>query len=204
MHLHDALEQVAKVGRLNVVDLIEYTVEDNVGGRNTGWPAMSLFADEGRILYALVRALKPDVCVEVGVANGASSTHILAALSKNKKGHLYSYDIETDGIGSAVPDELRDRWTLTTGVDALVVDYPDKVDFVFEDGSHTYEFTTAIYRIIQKMNPKVMLTHDYHTHLVYPDFKVHKAFVEVFGGDQGVQVDGCFTGLGYWFNPDRM
>jgi hypothetical protein len=45
------------------------------------------------LLYLLVRKYKPDIVVETGVAQGASSAFILLAMKENKKGHLYSIDL---------------------------------------------------------------------------------------------------------------
>ena len=95
------------------------------------------------ILYAIVRACKPEIVVETGVAHGQSSAFMLCAMHENQKGHLYSIDLPPydacikngnaggkikalgDGqthwikekypIGDFVPEYLRDRWTLILG-----------------------------------------------------------------------------------------
>lgn len=88
-------------------------------------------------LYAILRALKPRVAVETGVANGFSTAFALLALAKNGEGELHSIDLPREigkdepeafyeGTGRAgippestpgwlVPDHLRDRWTLRLG-----------------------------------------------------------------------------------------
>lgn len=92
-------------------------------------------------LYAVTRAMKPEVVVETGVASGRSSAAILSALEKNKKGTLYSIDLaqvyktkepgtyithegneELNAFvplgkqpGWLVPDNLRSRWRLIIG-----------------------------------------------------------------------------------------
>jgi predicted O-methyltransferase YrrM len=43
-------------------------------------------------IYVIIRVLKPNIIVETGVANGASSFYILLALKRNKKSHLFSID----------------------------------------------------------------------------------------------------------------
>lgn len=200
MNLNEALTQIASVGNLNADELIAYAAEDEIGGRDQGyWPAMSIHDSEGRVMYALVRALKPKQCVEIGVAEGCSSAHILSALNANGAGKLYSVDIETDGIGAKVPEYLRERWTLITGQDALTVKLPKQADFILEDGPHTEPFTSEMYSRLSGLKPEALLTHDMYTDLVYPDFKTREAFISVFGKDQGVLIDGAFTGLGYWF-----
>ena len=49
------------------------------------------------------------------------------------------------------------------------------------------------------------MSHDYYTHEVYPDFRVKEAFDEVFPPAEvlGIAIDGAFTGLGLWVNPNR-
>ena len=45
-----------------------------------------------KLIYFLVRFLKPKVTIETGVASGMSSLAILKAIEKNKIGKLYSSD----------------------------------------------------------------------------------------------------------------
>ncbi len=203
MKLDDALRQLAADGNLNADELIAYAAEDHIGGRDTGdWPAMSVFADEGKVVYALVRALRPAQVVEVGVASGGTSTHILSALEVNGKGKLWSIDIAPD-CGLNVPENLRHRWTFVNG-DALVETLPKKADFCFEDGAHSLEFTTQILERLKALNPRAILSHDALTHLAYGDaFQVLPAFKAVLGTDKTLGIDGAFTGLAYYFNEVR-
>jgi methyltransferase family protein len=201
MNLNDALTQIATDAGLNADDLIRYAAEDNIGGRDTGqWSGMSTFADEGKVLYALIRALRPAQVVEVGVASGGTSTHILSALAANDFGALWSVDIDAN-CGLNIPAHLVDRWTFVVG-DALTVDLPERADFIFEDGEHGYDFTSRMLTRLKALNPRMLVSHDYYTHLTYGDaFQVQRAFTDVFG-DKGVLIDGAFTGLGYWVNPE--
>lgn len=95
-------------------------------------------------LYAVVRDRSPDVVVETGVCNGVSSLVTLAALEENGTGRLLSVDLRDDervpegkDPGWIIPDELRDRWSLTMGdsVQTLpdVVDGVDSVDAFVHD-----------------------------------------------------------------------
>lgn len=200
MRLTDALRQLAADGNLNADELIAYAAEDNIGGRDTGqWPNMSVFADEGRVVYALIRALKPAQVIEVGVASGGTSTHILSALEVNGKGNLWSVDIVPD-CGLNVPANLRHRWTFVTA-DALTVQLPDRADFCFEDGAHNMTFTTQVLTRLKALNPRAILSHDALTNEVYGDaFQVLPAFKEALGTDKTLRIDNAFTGLAYWFN----
>lgn len=120
----------------------------------------------GEMYYVLIRELQPDVVVETGVRHGFSSLFILAALSKNESGHLYSVDLPlrpTDSVdefqdrthpenpattipedaqsGWIIPDELRERWTLKEGksqrVLPLVLEEVSAVDFFTHDSEHS-------------------------------------------------------------------
>lgn len=73
-------------------------------------------------LYALVRKRKPETIVETGVCNGVSTLVILTALERNGHGTLHSVDYpdhdripEGEDPGWIIPDDRRDRWSLTTG-----------------------------------------------------------------------------------------
>lgn len=201
MNRDDALRQIAAAAGLDGDALIGYANEDGVGGRDTGaWAGMSTFEAEGQVLYALIRALKPVQVVEVGVDSGGTSTHILTALDRNGDGQLYSVDINPE-VGTKVPADLRHRWTLRIE-DARTVDLPDHADVIFEDGSHELAFTRDVLTRLKALNPRVILSHDYYTHETYGGFYVKEAFDAVLPGGFGVKIDGAFTGLGVWVNPD--
>lgn len=210
MNLNEVLSQLATDHNLNADELIAYAAEDTIGGRDTAfhrqpsdWAGMSTFSDEGKLLYALIRTLKPQQVVEIGVDSGGTSTHILTALEANGSGQLYSVDIKAE-VGSAVPDALRHRWTLVHG-DGLEAALPAVADFCFEDGDHHYGFTHAVLLRLKALNPQVILSHDYYTHETYgPDFQVKQAFDEVLPSGKGIKIDGAFTGLGIWWNPDYI
>ena len=216
MHLHDCLRELATALNLDADHLVIYATEDNIGGRDTlqgryalpgavtDFSGMSVFAAEGKILYALVRALKPDTVVEIGVDAGCSSYHILAAMETNQRGHLHSVDIATEGIGREVPERLRHRWTLQTGVDGLTASLPGNADICFEDANHLYQPTVDTLTRLKSLNPRLMLSHDAVTHLTYGEggFQVLPAFRDVLGTDRYVLPDGSIAGLAYWVNED--
>lgn len=112
-------------------------------------------------LYALVRLLRPERIVELGVCSGVSSAHFLAGLRRNHRGRLYSIDLPTHQRGPAlepgeprtalppglasgwsVPDALRDaRWDLRIGPSERLlprlVAQLDSVDLFLHDDLHT-------------------------------------------------------------------
>ena len=109
-----------------------------------------LWAKKVLIQYAAVRALRPAIVVETGVASGVSSAYLLLALQKNQKGTLHSIEIGDPaylpahkGPGWIVPDWLRTRWRLHLGDVAAVLPgllrELEEVDIFIHDSLHTYE-----------------------------------------------------------------
>jgi hypothetical protein len=74
-----------------------------------------------RFCYALVRAIKPEIALETGVAFGVTSAYILKALDVNQQGTLHSIDLPPLGkdadkfVGILIPEYLRSRWQLHRG-----------------------------------------------------------------------------------------
>jgi predicted O-methyltransferase YrrM len=118
--------------------------------RKTPDPVVYLYAKKVLIQYALARAIRPDVIVETGVANGISSSYWLLACQLNGKGWVYSIDIDNGEYlppgkptGWIVPDYLRGRWTLELGdardVLPKILGQVGSVDIFVHDSSHSYE-----------------------------------------------------------------
>lgn len=111
-------------------------------------------------LYTMVRLLRPEHVIETGVSSGVSSTYILLALRKNRRGTLHSIDqplhqrAERFGhrespvalppgreTGWAVPERLKRRWDLRLGpserlLPAVVQGLPS-VGLFLHDSLHT-------------------------------------------------------------------
>lgn len=147
---------------------------------------------QGLLIYAMIRALKPDTVLETGVASGLSSSCILLALDKNKKGELYSIDLpwEEDSesfawatmipkgcvSGWLIPDKLRYRWILKLGrscdvMPSLLTELKG-VDIFLHDSDHSYECMIFEY---EKAWPYirqggVLLSHDIELNNAFADF----------------------------------
>jgi hypothetical protein len=115
-----------------------------------GFYSADFWAKKILIQYAAVRALRPEIIVETGVASGVSSSYLLLALGRNQKGTLHSVEVGDPSYrpagrapGWIVPDRLRSRWQLHIG-DATTV-LPElfqklgEVDMFIHDSLHTYE-----------------------------------------------------------------
>jgi Methyltransferase domain len=106
-------------------------------------------ADAGlaRLLWCLVRNLRPPKVVETGVARGLTSRVILEALELTGDGHLWSIDLPaTDGnlraeVGTAVPGNLYPRWTFLGGTSRRLLPgllaQIQPVELFVHDSSHT-------------------------------------------------------------------
>lgn len=114
----------------------------------------SLFHDwnyhHPRIIYALIRALKPKTVVEVGTYRGYAACYMARALQENGNGHLYCID------NLSLSDHVKqygdpvEHWrsnlskcgvldfvTLLRGRSDMVL-WPDSVDLSYIDGWHGY------------------------------------------------------------------
>ena len=98
------------------------TMQDRIAGVADDQGPLS--ANSCALLYGIVRAARPEVTIETGIASGASTAFLAAALVDNGTGRLISidlppyhqrvddgstYDWETRPVGWAIPDELRER-----------------------------------------------------------------------------------------------
>ena len=162
-------------------------------------------------LYVIVRALKPKLMVETGVAHGKSSAFILLAMEHNNHGRLVSVDLPPNGnladgsltamadheVGWLVPDFLRHRWSLNLEDShsflnrEITLGNFEKVDIFLHDSLHTYDHTIGEFRIIESsMNPSkcVFLADnlDMESGYAFSDFLKTKKIVGVayrdFGG----------------------
>lgn len=168
MQLNDTLQLLALQLELNPDDLIRYAAEDVLGGYHIdetkrSWKMGSLWEVEGKTLYALIRALKPQTVVELGSWEGCSTTHIATALSINGSGRVTAVDLDAGAGGSFPPNLAKLRTVVTGDAIAWLAGQPDaSIDFLFEDTSHSADMCAAIASLCQtKMAPGgVLVMHD--------------------------------------------
>lgn len=111
------------------------------GGWGDGDPALA------RAVWCLAHHLRPAKVVETGVGRGITSRFILEALARNGSGHLWSVDLPprdpalSAQIGSAVPEGLRERWTLVPGSSRRrlggLLSQLGEIDLFVHDSRHT-------------------------------------------------------------------
>lgn len=73
--------------------------------------AWAIEQETSLLLYGVTRLTRPSLVLEMGVANGTSTSIVLSALEANGGGRLVSFDVEPTA-GSLVPDRLRSGWEL--------------------------------------------------------------------------------------------
>ena len=103
---------------------------------------MAVELEIGELLYALVRAVKPETIIETGSHKGYSTLVIAQALAENNAGHLHTIDIEDFGAYEACRKfELSDRVTFVKArsedaIKELVQKMP-KIDLLWLDSDHS-------------------------------------------------------------------
>lgn len=135
--------------------------------------------------YAVTRASAPKVVIETGVAHGASSAYILAALMAGDNGLLISIEKDSDPrVGQLVPDAWRDRWILKRGesldlLPEIAAEYGG-VDLFLHDSLHTYHHMRAEFEMIWPTirSGGLLCAHDVLHNNVLPRF-VHKHHKEI-------------------------
>ncbi|GAB3878953.1 class I SAM-dependent methyltransferase [Kibdelosporangium lantanae] len=100
---------------------------------------MPISPEAGDLLYALVRATRPQTVVEYGTSYGISTLHLAAAVADNGVGHVYGSEMNATKIAAASANlaeaGLADHVTILPG-DAreTLAGVPGPVGFVLMDG----------------------------------------------------------------------
>jgi hypothetical protein len=156
------------------------------------WRNLGVFGlTEVRIMYVLVRHVKPKIVIETGVASGLSSVIFLLAITKNQLGKLYSIDLPPSeelnkkisqhttiprqkNVGWLVPVNLRERWTLMLGDSKIIL--PDllkkenNVDIFLHDSDHSFEHMMWEYETVWPYLKKILLSDDIYRHDAFDKF----------------------------------
>lgn len=140
-----------------------------------------------------MKALKPQIFVETGVAAGASSYFILKAMQENKKGKLISIDLpnytnkggyinkggildkvytpKRKGAGWVVPGELRSRWQLMLGDSMKILPrLKESIDMFYHDSDHSYECMNFEYNWAMKKKIRYIASDDIGMNNAWQDF----------------------------------
>lgn len=145
------LNQICKDFNWPAKALTAYSRRDKILGKDRGNPVGTHFTSDGKLLYALVRHLKPAMMLEIGTHFGGSATHIAAAMDLNGSGALYTVDIE-ETSGRHIPAEYQDFVTVVhANIDHYLpqlVNQKMTFDCIFEDGAHSEGQVHNIYKYL--------------------------------------------------------
>lgn len=177
MIIHDtdltgAIDLIAAYLGLPAAELRGYAQEDPYP--RMGWdndkgeaPVGSLFSVEGRILYAIVRAMQPAFLLEMGTCVGASTVHLAAACAATGRGRIISVDSKVQlsqgwKVGQLIPAGLGSAVSLVTSEGVGFIKTQKRADFVFEDMMHSTPEVHAVWReAIRILTPGgVIISHD--------------------------------------------
>lgn len=165
-NLDDTLFSLEKYLGLELDSLLPLTAEDTLGGYHADpalrkWHTGAVWEVEGQILYALIRALKPLNCVEIGSGDGCSANHTASALKANGGGHVTTID---RGNTPLVLAGLENYVTVISGdgVEWLANQPDNSIDFIVEDADHTEAMCYEVAELAKsKLKPGgVLLSHD--------------------------------------------
>ena len=147
------------------------------------------------ILYYIVRHLKPNIVLESGVSAGISSRSILEGLEKNKKGELYSSDLQLHldkkDIGILVKKELHHRWTLFDKGDEInlpiILNRINEIDIVYYDSEKSYSGKKIFFdRILTNFTPKIIIVDDIDRDYWFRDFTKKNSYDHIVIGNVGM------------------
>lgn len=147
------------------------------------------------ILYYIVRRLKPNVVIESGVSAGISTRSILEALEKNKKGDLYSSDLQLyldkKDIGILVTKELRHRWKLFDKGDEInlpiILKQINEIDIVYYDSGKSYSGKKIFFdKILSNFTPNIIIVDDIDRDYWFRDFTKKNSYDYIVVGNVGV------------------
>lgn len=164
--LIDTLFQIEKQLGLGLDSLLPFADADEIGGYHPDealrkWWTGAIWEVEGKTLYALIRALKPQTIVEIGSGTGCSATHITSALRDNGHGHMTTVD---RGNTPQIPADLQAFVTIRNddAINYLALQPDNSIDFLLEDADHTTPLCAAIGELAKtKLKPGgVLMAHD--------------------------------------------
>ena len=124
--------------------------------------------DAGRLLYALVRAIRPETVVEFGTSFGISTIYLAAAVADNGTGHVYTTELSSKKVAAAQANleeaSVAEAVTILEG-DALqtLADVTGPVGLVLLDGWK--DLCLPVLRLLEpKLRPGALVAADDITH----------------------------------------
>ena len=148
--------------RFDGIDMSSATAQERADALSDVY--MPVTPEAGRLLYALVRATRPQTVVEFGMSLGLSGIHLAAAVKDNGSGRVVTTELSTAKIAAATRNfaeaGLADVITVLEG-DALetLAGLDGSVDFVLLDGWK--EFYLPVIKLLEpKLPPGALIVAD--------------------------------------------
>jgi len=123
------------------LDKYETNIFNNINNNDLN-RCSRMWGNQKEFLNGVVRKFKPKKVLEIGVAEGGSSTIILNAIKDIEDAHLFSIDLSTNNmIGYCIKNifqNLSNKWSLYTGnIPAkFMKSIGNNIDMVFIDSAH--------------------------------------------------------------------
>lgn len=126
------------------------------------------------LLFAFIRLLKPDIVVEIGTANGYSTSAIAYAFELNGSGKAHSFDIKNSSAPYVLPSSRaylklhlieEDPDVLLSSLQSLQLN--TRRAFYFHDADHSYFGQYHDFEIAKKLGFKYYISDDVETSLVF-------------------------------------
>lgn len=143
-------------------ELVKFTEEDIY----QGWEELGYTGPAGRrelkMLYALIRIIKPKKILEIGTYKGDSANHVLLACEKNRN-EGYTVDVTLLDIKNFLEKKLHDS-NFTRVLENSINHLPNSdYDLIIQDGSHNYTIVKKELELFNSCkNLKFVWAHDYY------------------------------------------
>lgn len=174
MNLHEALYDMAHQLGVGGQLLQDYAEADPIHeayypqGGESGSPFAIPYLADGKLLFGLVRALRPLRVLEIGTNHGGSANHILAALDENAWEDRTTPELVSLDINPEAGQHVRRYANVTfTFCQDDVTNYVMREDarhfqLIHEDGSHERQHVFAVYSRLHHLMDKggLVLSHD--------------------------------------------
>jgi len=143
-------------------EFLDYYCESLYGGCPIE-PKGSVWENEGKSIYILIRILKPKRILEIGNWVGTSANHILQAVENNKMGEVVLLDIK---------EYLNYNKLLNRNFERIIqnsLNYLNKTfnfDLIIQDGDHSYYCVKNEIELIlrnNKVKNYFVWVHDYYS-----------------------------------------
>lgn len=181
MNIYDAIIKLAGTFDLDPEDCQSFAAMDTIGGFHADpalrrWDTGSIWQVEGQVLYALIRATQPHFIVNLGVYQGCSLAHMMAAINTIQVDDP-KYKPTVIGVDLYRPQSIPDGVKFL-GMDAL--EYVEqqmptgKVDLLFEDLYHGVDSTRRVWMAAREKVKKggFVISHDAAHFLVGTDVRL--------------------------------